>query len=350
MQGNRKAQLFALDLMLAMIPLTIIIGISATAMAGVTTQMQEYMYGYSLQRITLDAADVLIKTPGEPYNWENDTTTLETLGLASIVENISQSHSLDFGKVLVLNQSSSSNELRESLRYLAGGNNIRLSLYINTDGTEITNLSQENITRILDIAGYWEDGVWTATDDSVAIDVEIAAGRTLHVQERLAIFGVVPYGLWGISEMENISTYGQGGWNTFPGTFDVENPSQNNNYYILIYYLTEAPPGSPHTFKDLYLNGEEVTLTYSYPSMDIDSTEPFGIDPGDTGLLIPIDYSVIEESNSIIISITGNVQEDLGVMLLVVPSGTSPGQLVEYAELASEMQLKYVLMNVVVWK
>lgn len=40
MQGNRKAQLFALDLMLAMIPLTIIIGISATAMAGVTTQMQ----------------------------------------------------------------------------------------------------------------------------------------------------------------------------------------------------------------------------------------------------------------------------------------------------------------------
>lgn len=93
------------------------------------------MYGYSLQRITLDAADVLIKTPGEPYNWENDTTTLETLGLASIVENISQSHSLDVGKVLVLNQSSGSNEVKESLRYLAGGNNIRMSLYINTDGT-----------------------------------------------------------------------------------------------------------------------------------------------------------------------------------------------------------------------
>lgn len=350
MQGNRKAQLFALDLMLAMIPLTIIIGISATAMAGVTTQMQEYMYGYSLQRITLDAADVLIKTPGEPYNWENDTTTLETLGLASIVENISQSHSLDVGKVLVLNQSSGSNEVKESLRYLAGGNNIRMSLYYNRNGTEITNLSQENIRRMLDIASYWDNSVWTMTDDSATIDAEIANGITIYVQERLATFGVIPYGLWDIPGLENINTSQQPGWGSYPGTFDIENPSENNAYYVLIYYLTDPPAGTPHTFKNLYLNGQEVTLTYSYPSMDLDDKEPFSIDQDDSGLLLPIDYSLISASNTITISVTGNVQENMAVILLVVPSGTPQGQVGEYIDLSREMQNRNVLVKVVVWK
>ncbi len=350
MQGKRKAQLFALDLMLAMIPLTIIIGISATAMAGVTTQMQEYMYGYSLQRITLDAADVLIKTPGEPYNWENDTTTLETLGLALISGNISQSPSLDVGKVLVLNTSSDSTEVQDSLKYLAGGNNIRLSLYYNANGTDLTNLSQENITRMLDIAGYWQNSVWTATDDSATIDSEITTGNTIHIQERIATFGVVPYGLWDIPGLENINTSQQPGWGSYPGTFEIENPSDSNSYYILIYYLDDPPQGTPHTFKNLYINGQEVTLAYSYPSMEEDTNEPFGIDQDDSGILIPIDYSFIDESNTITISVIGNVHDSMAAVLLVIPSSTPQNQVPEYTELSREMQNKNVLIKVVIWK
>ena len=45
----------------------------------------EYSSEQSLQRIAGDTADVLIKTPGNPENWEEDNPfTLVTPGLAEI--------------------------------------------------------------------------------------------------------------------------------------------------------------------------------------------------------------------------------------------------------------------------
>jgi len=78
---DRRAQLFAIDLLLAFIPLTIMLGMSANALSGVAFQVQDYANIYSLQRRTTDAADVLVKSPGTPPNW-NSTISPSVSGLA----------------------------------------------------------------------------------------------------------------------------------------------------------------------------------------------------------------------------------------------------------------------------
>jgi hypothetical protein len=77
---------------------------SGNAMAGVVSQIQDYAYGYSMKRIVTDAADVLIKTPGEPLNW-NSTNPPITLGLAKYEDNETITHFLDDRKVGAMNSS-----------------------------------------------------------------------------------------------------------------------------------------------------------------------------------------------------------------------------------------------------
>ncbi|MDI6654534.1 MAG: hypothetical protein QME59_01440 [Candidatus Hydrothermarchaeota archaeon] len=98
---NNKAQLFTLDLLLALVPLTIALGMSATAIGGIVTQIQEYAYFYSMQRQAGDAADVLIKTPGVPPDW-NATNLPNTPGLAVYSCNRAMPNFLDYDKITAL--------------------------------------------------------------------------------------------------------------------------------------------------------------------------------------------------------------------------------------------------------
>lgn len=67
---DRFGQLITIDLMLALIIITLIIGISANAMDIVGNRIQFYSSEHSMQRIVEDAANILIKTPGNPEHWE----------------------------------------------------------------------------------------------------------------------------------------------------------------------------------------------------------------------------------------------------------------------------------------
>jgi hypothetical protein len=99
---DRKGQLLTLDLLLALVPLTIILGMSASAMGGVINQIQEYSFFYSMQRQAADAADVLIKTPGVPPDW-NSSNPPSVLGLANYsASNKTEQHYLDAEKVSAL--------------------------------------------------------------------------------------------------------------------------------------------------------------------------------------------------------------------------------------------------------
>jgi len=74
--GNRsfsdecKGQILSLDLMLGFVIITVIIGISADAMDIASYKMQDYSSRASLEKLAIDAADVLIKSSGSPGNWE----------------------------------------------------------------------------------------------------------------------------------------------------------------------------------------------------------------------------------------------------------------------------------------
>ncbi len=68
--NDDKGQAFSLDVMMALIIITVIIGVSANAMDMVSYKAQDYSARHSLERVTTDAADILIKSSGSPDEWE----------------------------------------------------------------------------------------------------------------------------------------------------------------------------------------------------------------------------------------------------------------------------------------
>ncbi|AUB55366.1 hypothetical protein BK007_04600 [Methanobacterium subterraneum] len=68
--GNKYGMVFSIDIMMALIIITVILGVSADAMDIVGSKMEDYSYGNSLERIAQAGADMLVKTPGNPENWE----------------------------------------------------------------------------------------------------------------------------------------------------------------------------------------------------------------------------------------------------------------------------------------
>lgn len=76
---------FSMDLMLALVIITVLLGVSADAMDIAGWKIQDYSYANSLERITLAAADLLVKNPGSPENWEESGDfSRVTPGLAEV--------------------------------------------------------------------------------------------------------------------------------------------------------------------------------------------------------------------------------------------------------------------------
>jgi hypothetical protein len=60
----------------------LIVSYSGLAFEQAQRQAEEYALRYSLERLANDAADVLLKTLGEPVDWEENAEYLETVGFA----------------------------------------------------------------------------------------------------------------------------------------------------------------------------------------------------------------------------------------------------------------------------
>lgn len=100
---DNKAQIFSLDVMLALIIVTVILGISADAMDMVSYKSQDYSSRLSLERTTVDAADILIKSSGSPDKWEYDGFSEDTIpGLAKKEANQTIPNTLSLEKILKL--------------------------------------------------------------------------------------------------------------------------------------------------------------------------------------------------------------------------------------------------------
>lgn len=67
---DEKGQAFTIDVMVAFIIIVVIMGVSADAMDLVSYKAQDYSSRFSLDRITTNTADILIKSPGSPDKWE----------------------------------------------------------------------------------------------------------------------------------------------------------------------------------------------------------------------------------------------------------------------------------------
>jgi len=62
-RDGSNAQLFSFDLMLALVPLTIALGMSANAMSGIIASQQDYLSDFGMNREAIDMASVTSKNP-----------------------------------------------------------------------------------------------------------------------------------------------------------------------------------------------------------------------------------------------------------------------------------------------
>lgn len=106
-KNEERGQAFSLDVMMALIIITVIIGVSANAMDMVSYKAQDYSARFSLERATTDAADILIKSSGSPDEWEKyvySTSIVPGLAKKDVVTGRTISNTLTFRKINKLAQ------------------------------------------------------------------------------------------------------------------------------------------------------------------------------------------------------------------------------------------------------
>jgi len=142
---NNRGQVFTLDMLFALILIALVVGCSGQAFELATKKTGDYSTRYSLERVANDASDVLAKTVGKPYNWEEDITMLETLGLSEFDEFTGKAlqNTLDVGKLGQLKISCKSNnwdpskpEVKAMMDFFGGTSNFELRVI--DDATENT--------------------------------------------------------------------------------------------------------------------------------------------------------------------------------------------------------------------
>lgn len=81
LDDDSRGFLLSMDLLIAIIPLTIVMGMMVADMDNVLYTVQNTVYQTSLERVGADTVNTLIKTSGSPYNWE-EIENPQIVGLA----------------------------------------------------------------------------------------------------------------------------------------------------------------------------------------------------------------------------------------------------------------------------
>ncbi|KUO39749.1 MAG: hypothetical protein AVW06_00230 [Hadesarchaea archaeon DG-33-1] len=135
---NQRGQVFTLDMLFALILVTLVIGCSGQALEQMTGRAGGYLMRFSLERVANDAADVLVKTVGRPFNWDGSIGTLETLGLAEIDEFTGKTlqNRLKVGKLGQLkilckstNWDPSKPEVKAAMEFFGGSSNFEIRVF-----------------------------------------------------------------------------------------------------------------------------------------------------------------------------------------------------------------------------
>jgi len=79
---DSRGYALSLDLLLALIPLTLVLGLVAADMDNVMYQMQDVIYRGSTDRVAADTMNTILTTSGDPSDWETNVSNLKVPGLA----------------------------------------------------------------------------------------------------------------------------------------------------------------------------------------------------------------------------------------------------------------------------
>lgn len=137
---KNKGQVFTTDMIFALILVAALLSISTQAYGIASEGMRSHSTRYSLERMTNDVADVLVKTAGDPIDWEIQAENLETLGLAKIGrENKARRNTLDMHKFSQLGNKIKEEPIDESIKEFFG-NSTKFDLKTRSDENIFTHI------------------------------------------------------------------------------------------------------------------------------------------------------------------------------------------------------------------
>jgi hypothetical protein len=100
---HNKGMILTIDIMNALIILTVLLGLTAQIMDNLSYKIGENSYTSSLDRISSNTADILINTPGSPEDWEERTSYNDVSpGLAKVNSNAIHSPVISYKKLIKL--------------------------------------------------------------------------------------------------------------------------------------------------------------------------------------------------------------------------------------------------------
>jgi hypothetical protein len=273
-RDDLKSQLFTLDLMLALIPLTIAMGITASAISGLSSQVVSFSHLFGNEQSAMDALDLLIKTPGSPPDWNSSSIPaftsigLTQYGYIDLYDDTrSLTNVLDRGKLKALHLNRSNSNLAQAMRDLTGGRNLII----------ISNSTDSDLD--FTVMWYNNNGTWTATNDTATINAALAGARNVYTATRLVrsvteIIGDAEY-IWGYNGSDIIQST--------PSIADIDCDGENEIVVGTNDDVNATGSGGVTAFEG---NG---TQMWYYPSGKAYTSSPALVDlDGDCGLEVLI--------------------------------------------------------------
>ncbi len=144
---DERGFLLSMDLLIALIPLTILLGMMVADMDNVLYTVQSGVYQSSLERVGADTVNTLIKTSGSPYDWE-EIGTPDVVGLAryDTKKDAPEQNTLSPNKIVKLKKSDIQNLIGPKYDFYLDISTVNESRTIKRVGT--LNESAPNVVRI----------------------------------------------------------------------------------------------------------------------------------------------------------------------------------------------------------
>lgn len=159
---RKKAQIVLTDLFIALFVATILLVVIIFAWNRYSVIIEENSYYEGMQIIAFQTADLLVKSAGEPENWENDPENVYVIGLAGSDRTISE-EKLDAFINLPLNISSRSlgieiYDFYFQLKYING---TRLADYGKGSSKNKSTVNVQRLVIYKNEKAVVEFGLWT---------------------------------------------------------------------------------------------------------------------------------------------------------------------------------------------
>jgi len=284
---DSRGYAFSLDLLLALIPLTILLGVVAADMDNMFYQMEDVVFRGSTERVAADALDTLLETSGDPYNWEQSNTTPAVVGLAryDLSKQMPIQNVLSPYKVGAVKSSQIQNLLGNEYGYFFSMS------YLET-GTNVKNISSTPTI--------------TSADSITAEDV-------VRI-ERIVLYSEFEI----VSEGINIRATGKSNPVSSPPNVFMTNVAYNEAFDYWIYLESVGP--TTVTSGWVTINGFDIVYPTDFRSGEVLVVKQIPIvdDKGNT--ILKNESNLLP--NSVVLMIEGSPTDKMNVYIIQVPKGT----------------------------